>query len=247
MSKILNLTNLQGLYYYTKHFINGEKKLNNMEGLKNDVENNKYKNEYSKTYIIQQPSASEKIELLAIDNENKNGLELKNGVLIENKVISIIKDYAVTDTYKIIKRDTFLNLLKRECKEKVKIEFYKEKIYFYNNMKKILYKWYKLEDAKKIFNEYLKVGKKLLYKINKKGYLYFYNYIDINNIDPEVVLSKDIFNIEYIPCVLITDNGEDLVICDDIVEKNESIIELEFNKFKNKIIDNKNLDYKILA
>ena len=255
---MLNLTTLQGLFYYINNFKDGALKFDMLQGLKVELLKTKYRNK-NNLYVIYEDN--DKISIISHDIYTNKFNDLINNfnqcVYINNSGIHL-KHGGHVETFRILNYNDTLNILFKDLEQKETA--YHNKINIDIILSKItnnINKWYTLEDAQTVYNEYLKNNIKLIPRFSKcKKYVYFdkYNMISnrkINNIN----FNNDIYNINCYPCVMLIDNdGKPSFILNDIISNDKNYIQNKFNDFKLKCIkdgkrwnlDNSKLSYVIL-
>lgn len=254
---MINLTTIQGLFYYINTFKEGEDKFNQLQGLKTELKKFKYRNK-NNLYIIFEEGETVQIINHDILTHKFNDLinSFNNCVFIDNGGIHLKRGDRIT-TFRILNYDNTLNLLFKDLDIKEKSYYYNmAKTEIVNDIEKIYYKWYTLEDGQKIYSEFLKNDIKLLPRFNKRNnYVYFNNYNFIKGDIKEINFNKDIYNINYCYCIMLLDqDGAESFILDNIIFNNKNDIENNFNDFKLQVIkdgarwnlDNSKLSYKIL-
>ena len=254
---MINLTTIQGLFYYINNFKDDTLKFDMLQGLKVELNKKKYRNKNNLYVIFEE---GEQIQIISYNISTYKFDELiqsyNNCIYINNMGIHV-KENNKINTFRILNYNDTLNKLFKDLD-------IKEKIYYYNlNKSKIIkdidniyYKWYTLEDGQKIYSEFLKNDIKLICNFSKcKKYVYFNNYNFINGEIKEINFNNDIYNISYYYCIRLLDHtGSESFILNDIISNNKKEIENKFNDFKLKCIkdgkrwnlDNTNLNYKII-
>ena len=255
---MLNLTTIQGLFYYINTFKGDEIKFDMLQGLKTELKKYKYRNK-NNLYVIFEEGEQIHITSHNILTHKFNELiqSYNNCIYIDNMGIHIKKGCNI-DTFIVLNYNDTLNKLFKDLdiKEK-KYNYSLIKNEILKNINKNINKWYSLEDANTIYNEYLKFNIKLNVYFSKcKSYVYFKSYNNLNSIDiKDIYFNKDIYNINNFPCIALVDNeGKQSFVLNDIISNDKEIIKDKFNKFKLKVIedgkkwgiDNNNLSYIIL-
>lgn len=255
---MINLTTIQGMYYYINTFKEGTEKYDMLQGLKKTLNEYKHRNK-SNFYIIFEEDKQLQIISHSIYTYKFSELvqSFNNCVFIDDTGIHLKEGDNIT-TYRVLLYDNVLKYLFSNLDER-------ERAYYYsvgftklvNSIPNNLNRWYTMEDGQKIFTEYLYNDIKLIPRCSRcKNYVYFEDYIKVNNDKvKDITFNKELYNTSYYPCIMLIDNdGKDSFILRDIISNDKAYIDNKFNEFKLKCIedgkswniDNSKLSYKII-
>ena len=260
---MINLTIIQGLYYYINTLKECAEKYDMLQGLYTSLKNNTKIRNKNNLYIIYNNTNDDKnnLSIVSHDRYTTNFNQLIQGfdkcVYINNGGIHLKKGDNIT-TYRILNyKDTIKYLFSDLDKKESLYYYYKDKQLIIDNVNKNLNKWYTLENAQAVYSEYLRNDIWLKPNFSKcKNYIYFENYKPKEPKEPfKINFNNDIYNTNFYYCIMLTNDNKDCFILNDIISTNKNIIDNEFNIFKSNMIengkkyniDNSKLNYKILA
>ena len=255
---MINLTTIQGMYYYINTFKEGTEKYDMLQGLKKTLNKYKHRNK-SNFYIIFEEDKQLQIISHSIYTYKFSELvqSFNNCVFIDDTGIHLKEGDNIT-TYRVLLYDNVLKYLFSNLDEK-------ERAYYYsvgftklvNSIPNNLNRWYTMEDGQKIYSEYLNNNIKLIPRFSRcKNYVYFESYLKINSDKArDITFNKELYNTSYYPCIMVINNdGKESFILNDIISNDKDDIDNKFNEFKLKCIedgkrwniDNSKLSYKII-
>lgn len=255
---MINLTTIQGMYYYINTFKEGAEKYDALQGLKTEINKCRYRNK-SGYYVIYEEEEQLRITKFSCYPYKYNEFiqSLNNCVYIDNAGIYLKKGDNIT-TYRVLLYDNVLKYLFNNLDARERAYYYKVNFdRLVNSIPNNLNKWYTMEDGQIIYTEYLNNDIKLIPRFSRcKNYVYFESYLKINSDKArDITFNKDLYNISYYPCVILVNNdGKESFILNDIISNDKADIDNKFNEFKLKCIedgkswniDNSKLSYKII-